>query len=196
MACASSPVPRILPNVLLHEEVRMVCHVESNHPTTTKPSREGYLSAGLLFSLTRGHDLPFTEHLLHLPFRHHHPQAGAKAQSSEPAGQVLSSEHSAISTAYHPVGHQMHTEDAQFTTPWFSSQTGYGGRILHLRQGDPAGWKHCVVFQESTSPQGGIPTLSESLNALIWQAWMHHPPGRVGLPIYNHSWSVEVPSSL
>lgn len=52
-----------------------------------------------------------------------------------------------------------------------------------------------MVFQESTSPQGGIPTLSESKFSHL--ANIDAPPTwESGFPIYNHARSVEVPSSL
>lgn len=82
--------------------------------------------------------------------------------------------------------------------PKVSEKAGYrvhGGWILHLRQGDPAAGGSRVVLQESTSPQGGIPTLSES--KFSHQANIDAPPTwESGFPIYNHARPVEVPSSL
>lgn len=77
-------------------------------------------------------------------------------QSPQPAGQALSSELSAVSTAYHPLGQQMHTQDAQLTTEW--SEWWMNRRV----SGKVTGQSGSNVVSRVNQPQGGIPTLPES----------------------------------
>lgn len=101
------------------------CHPQPPGKQWTAPPEkacrsEGCLSAGLFPSPRRGLYLSLTKHLPHSPALEAGTGAGRRnsMQSPQPAGQALSSELSAVSTAYHPLGQQMHTQDAQLTTEW------------------------------------------------------------------------------
>lgn len=121
--------------------------------------REGCLSAGLLPSPRRGLYLSRTKHLPHSPALEAGAETGRRnsKQSPQPAGQALSSELSAVSTAHHPLGEQMHTQDAQFTTEW-------SGWWMNRRcvSGKVTGRSGSNVVSRVNQPQGGIPTLPES----------------------------------
>lgn len=125
--------------------------VPTCHPQHPQKKPAGVRAACLYLSRTK--------HLLHSPALEAGAETGRRnsKQSPQPAGQALSSELSAVSTAHHPLGEQMHTQDAQLTTEW-------SGWWMNRRcvSGKVTGRSGSNVVSRVSQPQGGIPTLPES----------------------------------